>query len=139
MFKFTIIIILGIILAIISGIFVVKNFLVNYKGSESGFKNVSNILLIVVSLICSLVSVWEGFSVKEILLRLENPSGMSEEMIQMLKKTATEQTKDVIVAIIVGYLCFLLAYLVFKSIEKEIKRELDRPKRKWDWSKIDKN
>jgi hypothetical protein len=139
MLKFTIIIILGIILAVISAIFVVRNFLVNYKGSESGFKNVADILLIVVSLICSLISVWEGFGVKEILLRLENPTGISQEMIQVLKKTATEQTKDVIRAIIVGYVCFTLAFIVFKTIEKEIQRELDRPKRKWDWSKIDKN
>jgi amino acid transporter len=139
MFKFTIIIILGIILAISSAIFVTKNFLVDYKGSESGFKNVSNILLIVVALICSLISVWEGFGVREILTKLENTASLSEEMIVMLQKTATEYSTDVTAAIIVGYICFILAYLVFKNIQKEIQREFDKPKRKWDWNKIEKN
>lgn len=139
MFKFTIIIILGVILAVVSGIFVVKNFLVNYKASESGFKNLSNVLLIVVSLICSLISVWESFSIKDILIKLENLSGLSEEMIHLLKNTVAEQTKDVTTSIIVGYVCFILAYLLFKAIEKEIQLELDKPKRKWDWSKINKS
>lgn len=139
MFKFTIIIILGIILAISSAIFVTKNFLVDYKGSESGFKNVCDILLIVVALICSLISVWEGFGVREILTKLENTAGLSEEMIVMLQKTATEYSTDVTAAIIVGYICFILAYLVFKNIQREIQREFDKPKRKWDWNKIEKN
>ncbi|MCB2314096.1 hypothetical protein LGL55_23895 [Clostridium tagluense] len=139
MLKFTIIIILGIILAVISAIFVIKNFLVDYKGSESGFKNVCNILLMVVSLVCSLISVWESFGVKEILLTLKNQSGMSEEMIQMLKKTAIEQTSGVIKALILGYVCFISAYLVFKTIQKETQLEFDKPKRKWDWNKIDKS
>lgn len=142
MLKFTIIIILGIILAIISAIFVIKNFLVSYKGSESGFKNVVDILLIVVSLCSSLISVWGGFSLRELLLRLQNPSDLSnvsEAKIQLLKQTIVEQSREVTIAIIVGYLCFVLAYLIFKTIEKEIQREVDKPKRKWDWNKIDKN
>lgn len=139
MLKFTIIIILGIILAVMSTTFVIKNFLVSYKGSESGFKNVGDILLIVISLFCSLISVWGSFSLREIILRLENPSNLSEEMIQVLRKTVVEQSKDVTIAIVVGYLCFALAYLVYKTIEKEIQREIDKPKRKWDWNKIDKN
>ncbi|MBU3144242.1 hypothetical protein [Clostridium sp. CF012] len=142
MLKFTIIIILGIILAIISAIFVIKNFLVSYKGSESGFKNVCDILLIVVSLFSSLISVWGGFSLRELSLRLQNPSdlsNLSEVMIQVLKKTLVQQSREVTIAIILGYSCFILAYLIFKTIEKEIQREIDRPKRKWDWNKIDKN
>ncbi|MGV8983436.1 hypothetical protein [Clostridium sp.] len=139
MLKVTIIIILGIALSIISAIFVIKNFLVNYKGSESGFKNVGDILLITISLFCSLISIWEGFSLRELLIRLGNPSNLSEEMILLLKKTVVEQSKDVTMAIAVGYFCFILAYLIFKNIEKEIQRELDKPKRKWDWSKINKN
>ena len=142
MLKLTIIIILGIILAIISAIFVIKNFLVSYKGSESGFKNVCDILLIVVSLFSSLISVWGGFSLRELSLRLQNPSdlsNLSEVMIQVLKKTLVQQSREVTIAIIVGYSCFILAYLIFKTIEKEIQREIDRPKRKWDWNKIDKN
>jgi hypothetical protein len=139
MLKFTIIIILGIILAIVSSIFVIKNFLVDYKGGDNGFKIVSDILLIVVALICSLISVWEGFGVKEILIQLENPSGLSKEMIDTLNITAVDYANDVTTAIIVGYVCFILAYLIFRTIQKEIQRELDRPKRTWDWNKIDKN
>ena len=139
MFKFTTIIILGLILAVISVIFVFKNFLVNYKGSDNGFKNVADILLIVVSLFCSLIAVWGSFSLKEMLIRLENPSGLSEEMIQMFKKTVVEQTPGIIITIILGYVCFILAYLLFKTIKKEIQREIDKPKRKWDWNKINNN
>ena len=142
MLQFTIIIILGMILAVISAIFVIKNFLVSYKGSESGFKNVCDILLIVVSLISSLISVWGGFSLIELSIRLQNPSdlsNLSEELIQLLKKTIVDQSREVTIAIIVGYFCFTLAYLIFKSIEKEIQREIDKPKRKWDWNKISKN
>lgn len=138
MLKFTIIIVLGIILTVLSAIFVIKNFLVDYKGSESGFKNVCDILLVVVSLFCSLVSIWGSFNLREILLRLENPSGMSEQMIQMFKKTVVEQTLGIIITIVVGYVCYILAYLIFKTIEKEIQQELDKPKKKWDWSKIQK-
>lgn len=142
MLKFTIIIILGMILAVISAIFVIKNFLVSYKGSESGFKNVCDILLILVSLFSSLISVWGGFSLRELLIRLQNPSdlsNLSEEMIQLLKKTIVDQSREVTIAIIVGYVCFTLAYLIFKTIEKEIQREIDKPKRKWDLNKINKN
>ena len=139
MLKFTIIIILGIILAVGSAIFVIKNFLVDYKGSDNGFKNVGNILLIVVSLLCSLISVWEGFGIVQILTRLETPSSMTVEMVQMLEKTVLEYSKEVTTAIIVGYVCFALAYLIFRSIQKEIQREIDRPKRRWDWDKVDKN
>ena len=139
MLKFAIIISLGMILAVMSAIFVVKNFLVDYKGSESGFKNVSDILLIVVSLYCSLISIWGSFSLREILRSLENPAGMSEQMIQMLNNTVTQQTRQIIITIILGYFCFILADLIFKTIEKEIQRELDKPKRKWDWTKINKN
>jgi amino acid transporter len=139
MLKFTIIIILGIILAIVSAIFVTKNFLVDYKGGDNGFKIVSDILLIVVALICSLISVWEGFGVKEILNQLKNPSDLSEEMIDMLNRTAVDYTNDVTTSIIVGYVCFILAYLLFRTIQKEIQREVDKPKRRWDWNKIDKN
>ncbi|MCB2291071.1 hypothetical protein LGK97_15150 [Clostridium sp. CS001] len=139
MFKFTIIIILGIILAVGSVIFVIKNFLVDYKGSDNGFKNVGDILLIVISLLCSLISVWEGFGIVQILTRLETPSGMTEQMIEMLEKTVLEYSKDVNTAIIVGYVCFVFAYLIFMSIQKEIQREIDRPKRRWDWNKLNKN
>lgn len=139
MLKFTIIIILGIILAIGSAIFIIKNFLVDYKVGDNGVKTVSDILLIVIALICSLISVWEGFGVKEILIQLENPSGLSEEMIDMLNTTAVGYTNDVTTAIIVGYVCFILAYLIFRNIQKEIQRDVDRPKRRWDWNRIDKN
>ena len=57
---------------------------------------------------------------------------ISEEMIQLFKKTIVDQSREVTIAIIVGYLCFTLAYLIFKTIEKEIQREIDMPKRKWD-------
>jgi hypothetical protein len=139
MLKFTIIIILGVSLAIVSAIFVIKNFLVDYKGGDNGFKIVCDILLIVVALICSLISVWEGFGVKEILIQLENPAGLSKEMIDMLNITAVDYANDVTTAIIVGYVCFIFACLIFGTIQKEIQREVDRPKRTWDWNKIDKN
>jgi len=138
MLKITIIIILGIVLSIISAIFVIKNFLVNYKGSDSGIKNVGDILLIIVSLFCSLISVWGGFSLRESLIILENPAGLSKEMNILLKKTVVEQSNELTMTIAVGYICFILAYLIFKTIEKEIQREFDKPKRKWDWSKINK-
>jgi TRAP-type C4-dicarboxylate transport system permease small subunit len=136
MLKFTIIIILGIILAVISTKFVVKNFLVNYKGSESGFKNVCDILLIVVALFCSLISVWGSFHAREMLITLQDTSGLSEEMIIILKKTLVEQTPGIIKTIILGYVCFTLSYFIFKTIENEIQRDIDKPKRKWDWDKI---
>lgn len=139
MLKFTIIIILGIILAILSTIFVIKNFLVGYKGSDNGFKNVGNIILIVISLICSLISVWEGLGIVQVLNRLKTPSAMTEEAVEMLNKTLVEYSKDVNTAIIVGYVCFMLAYLIFKSIQKEIQQEIDKPRRRWNWNKIDKN
>jgi uncharacterized membrane protein len=138
MLKFTIIIILGIILAVISAKFIIKNFLVNYKGSESGFKNVCDILLIVISLLCSFISIWGGFSARATLITLQNPSALSEEMIQMLNKSIVEGTQAVIITIIFGYVCFILAYLLFKTIENEIQRELDRPKRKWNLDLINK-
>lgn len=139
MLKFTIIIILGIILAVVSAIFLIKNFLVDYKGGDNGFKIVGEILLIVVSLLCSLVSVWEGFGIVQVLSTLKTPTGLLEEEIRLLNHTVAEYTKDVNTAIIVGYVCFILAYLIFRSIQKDIRREIDKPKRRWDWNKIDKN
>jgi membrane-anchored glycerophosphoryl diester phosphodiesterase (GDPDase) len=137
--KFTIIIILGIILAIVSCIFVIKNFLVDYKGGDNGFKIVGQLLLIVVSLVCSLVSVWEGFGIVQLLSTLKTPIGLSENDINQLNQVLAEYTKDVNTSIIVGYVCFILAYLIFRSVQKEIQREIDRPKSRWDWNKIDKN
>ncbi|WP_373899753.1 hypothetical protein ACER0A_000695 [Haloimpatiens sp. FM7315] len=81
----TFIIIISIILAIISAVLIVKNFLVKYSGSNNGFKNVIFLGLIVVALMCSLSGTWEGISTKNRMDYLANHKEIPKKEIESLK------------------------------------------------------
>ncbi|MFD3157886.1 hypothetical protein ACFIJ5_13610 [Haloimpatiens sp. FM7330] len=133
----TLIIILGLLLTAICTVFIVKNFLVYFKGSNNGFANVAILIFAVLALICCLVSILGGFKVNQINDILKMKQNLSPEIIKSLQADLTATRQRIIHSTILEFISFAISYIIFKLVQKKIKKQLKKPKRTWDWNKID--
>lgn len=130
------IIVVNIFLAVICTVFIVKNFLVCYKGSDKGFKNIFLVAFIIVALFCALNGVWQGNVVGQYIDHLGISEGVEEKEIAMLKQMIETGKRSIIRTTIIGYLSFFISYAIYINIKKEIKTNLEKHKEKWNLNKF---
>lgn len=123
------------VLVITCEVFLFKNILVNYKDC-SGFKTVLLIFFAVTAVLCAVMALSEGYSFNENTKILNEANNLSQEMILALKGDMLIEKRNITISSIAGFILILLSYIVYISIKSEWKKELNRPKKKWDFNKI---
>jgi amino acid transporter len=117
----SLIMLLAFVLAGLSAISLVKNFLIHFNVSDNGWKTIMVVILIVICILCALISYSEAFTIGDI-NNMQQSSTLSEEAIQKLKELIPIKTIIVNVSIFIGYIAYFLHVLLIKNI-KEIKRK----------------
>ncbi len=138
MYNTTVIYFMSIALIACGGIFVIKNFLVNYRASDNGIKNVAVILLTVFAVISALTAAADAWHIEGLMDKLQHSRSIDAKLRQLMEGNIADYSSESIVCIISGYIMFIAAYFICRNIEQEICKDLDKPKERWDWSKITK-
>lgn len=116
------IMLLGIVLAGLSVISLVKNFLINFNVSDNGWKTILVAMLIAFCLLGAVISYIEAFTIGDI-NNLQQSSIQSEEQIQQLKALIPIKTITVNISICIGYIAFFLHLLLIKNIRENKRKE----------------
>lgn len=121
----------GIVLAGLSVISLVKNFLINFNVSDSGWKTIMIVILIVICLLCALISYIEAFTIGDINV-MQPTSNFDQEEIDQLKKLIPIKTITVNVSICIAYIAYFLHMLLIKNIrENKLKERESNANRRW--------
>ncbi|WP_346876546.1 hypothetical protein [Clostridium sp. UBA5712] len=129
---------LNILLVLIAVIYMVKNILINYRLSESGFKNGCIAILICIIVWFAGNGALVGIKIIEAEDTLEymvnNEKELSEELdVNFVKLTIEEEKEYVKKYFLISGVAFVVFVLLTKNISKEIR---ERPTTsKWDLSK----
>jgi len=129
---------LNILLVFIAVIYMVKNILINYRLSESGFKNGCIAILICIIVWFAGNGALVGIKIIEAEDTLEymvnNEKELSEELdVNFVKLTIEEEKEYVKKYFLISGVAFVVFVLLTKNISKEIR---ERPTTsKWDLSK----
>ncbi|WP_102399680.1 hypothetical protein [Haloimpatiens massiliensis] len=132
----TFIIVLNVILAIICATFIFKKFVFQFKGSDNGFKNMVYIGFLIVALICTLNGVWQGSATKGQMDYLKITKEIPVEERIIIESHIEFGKNSIIISTLVGFVSLVVSYGVFKNIQKEIKNNIGKPKKKWRWDEI---
>jgi len=133
----TIIQIIGMIIFILTTIFVVKNFFIKFTQSQEPYKNSLLLLFSIFLLIGSLIFASLGIDLKNIIIRIAQES-------EMLTPTSIEKLKFLkrryeIEIIALGTLISIIGLslsILYINIKKEIHGMLTNPNGRWDWGKL---
>jgi glucan phosphoethanolaminetransferase (alkaline phosphatase superfamily) len=126
----TILVILNALLAGLLGIFLVKNFLINYRTSKKLIRPILIISLIVIGLVCSLVGVTESFTLKENIDNLKNELSIAKDSViingvtekeYIQSKLTYEENKIKFLPIypIIGYITYPIILFINKKVIEE--------------------
>ncbi|WP_035294927.1 hypothetical protein [Clostridium sp. KNHs214] len=128
---------LNLILILAAIVLFVRSFIIKYIASYNESKNILFVGLIVACLLLSINGVVKCAQVNEFkeVLKLEG-SFFGDGTIKMIEDGIAMLTKSMIKTISIGYGCLLAAILLTFSFKREFKRELAKPKYRWDWSRI---
>lgn len=127
----------GLTLSIIGIAFIIKNFVINYKAADSGFKLIMTMALSVLSSILGVNSLYLQLRAKSLEKAIEGLTETSDKLSLLIIQIA-QSVKNARNSILIGAIFFLIAYLLFKNMQKEIKKEYDKPKKLWDLSSLNK-
>lgn len=139
--KHTVIYIAGIILAVINGYLAIKEIFINNTLSEKGIKNVVLILCIALSLYCSMmVVIYSNACISNLDIYNEGvrTGALTAKELAEINDTIKTLSKYNLKAIVKGYLGLIVSYLLLRNIKKEMIKNLNSPKKRWNWDKIDK-
>lgn len=136
MYNTTVIYFMSIALIAYGGIFIIKNFLVNYKASDNGFKNIAAILLMLFAVMSAMAAAGDAWSIEGLMEELKYNMNIDAEIRQLMERNIAGYRRESITCIISGYIMFIASYFMYKNIKQELSRNLNRPKSNWDWSKI---
>ena len=136
MYNTTVIYFMSIVLLAFGGTFIIRNFLVDYKLSDNGFKNVAVLLLMVFAVVIALAASGDAWSVEVLMDELQYSKNINVEIRQLMERNIENYRRESIMCIILGYTMFIASYFIYKNIKQELLRNLNRPKENWDWSKI---
>lgn len=127
--------ILGAILAAISVISLVKNFLINFNISDNGWKTALIAMLIVICFLCALSSYTEAYTIGDINV-MQVTSTTKQEDIEQLKSQIPFKRMTVIVSLCIGYTAFFVHMLLIKNIKNKNRLELETSASR-RWSRIE--
>jgi amino acid transporter len=115
---------LGIVLAGLSIISLVKNFLINFNVSDSGWKTILVALLIVIGLLGAVIGYVEAFTIGDI-NNMQQSSNLTEEAILQLKELIPIKIITIYASICIGYIAFFLHILLIKNIRENKRKEME--------------
>jgi amino acid transporter len=115
---------LGIVLAGLSIISLVKNFLIDFNVSDNGWKTILVVLLIVISLLGAVIGYVEAFTIGDI-NNMQPSSNVTEQAIQQLRELIPIKIITVYVSICIGYIAFFLHILLIKNIREIRRKEME--------------
>lgn len=118
------IMLLGIVLAGLSAISLVKNFLINFNVSDNGWKTISVVIMIIICLLCAVISYSEAFTIGDINNTLSTPN-LQQEEIEQLKELIPIKIFTVNLSICIGYIAYSLHFLLIKSIGESKLRAME--------------
>lgn len=121
---FGLIMLIGIILAGLSVISLVKNFLIDFNVSDNGWKTISIVILIVICLICAIISYSEAYTIGDINNTLSTPN-LKQEEINQLKELIPIKIITVNISICIGLTAYFIHMLLFKNIKENKLREME--------------
>ena len=121
---FSLIMLVGIVLAVLSVISLVKNFLINFNVSDNGFKTISIVLLIAVCLISAAIGYSEAYTIGDIKNMLTTPNLRPEE-IQQFKELIPIKTMTVNVSILIGCIAYFLHLLLLKNVKQDKLKQME--------------
>lgn len=136
-YMISFIIVLNVILAIICATFIFRKLVVQYKGSDNGFKNMVFIGFLIVALVCTLNGVWQGSATKGQMDYLKSVKEISSEKRVAIEKDIEFGKNSITTSTIVGFVSLFFSYGMFRNIQKEIKDNIGKPKKKWSWDEIE--
>lgn len=136
MYNTTVIYFMSIMLIAYGGVFIIKNFLVDYKASDNGYKNIAVILLMLSAVIGAMAAAADAWSIEGIVDQLQHGNIINVEIRQMMERRIGDYRRESIMCTISGYVMATVSYIIYKNIEQEIRRNLNRSKERWNWSKI---
>lgn len=136
----TLLIILNIILAAASVIFLIKRLLINFIWSQKTIKNIIMSICVIIALFSSFGCLYMGFIIDENKQELEYELTKSEGVI-INKVAKADLIKDDLIKLDleidkvkrytgVGYLCFISGFLIYRNIINENNKI--KPQGKWD-------
>lgn len=129
----TLIIVLNLLLGIICVIFIARNLMFHFKGSESGIKNMIYLGFLIVALFCALSGLCKGISIKKEIGQLGIAQNIDKWNVKYIEKNIEIAKKSLFRITILGYGCLLGAYLMFKNIGREISKNIGKPKKNGIW------
>lgn len=136
----TVVYIAGIILAVINGYLAIKKIFIDNTLSEKGIKNVILILCIALSLYCSImVVIYSNACINNLDIYNEGvkSGALTVKELAEINDTIKMLNKYNLKAIVIGYLGLISSHLLLRNIKKEILKNLNSPKKRWNWDKID--
>ena len=135
MFKYILIIVLSLTFIIASFVYIIKNYLIGFKGSDSGFKNFMVYIPIVAAEICFITSAITGYIALNLYNHIRHEINIPAEELEMLKHSLAHRTNEASIILIAGFICVCISRFAFKHIQKEIQKELEKPKKLWNLDK----
>ncbi len=118
----------------------IKKIFIDNTLSEKGIKNVVLILCIALSLYCSImVVIYSNACITNLDIYNEGvkSGALTVKELAEINDTIKMLNKYNLKAIVIGYLGLISSHLLLRNIKKEIIKNLNSPKKRWNWNKID--
>lgn len=128
--------ILSILLAALSTVLIVKNFLITVNTSSKTSINIMLIILLIASLVCALGGAYGGIVIPQAIAEFNaQKSGLTNEIIAEYLINIKRYTSETIIFTVLGYVFFGISFLLLNKIKKEKTEEHTKVKT-WNWDKI---
>lgn len=137
MFYLTLIFIVNIIYVIWSVVYYVREYLVKFKASDNGFLNIGAIISSAISMVASVSSALYANGANNTYDVLRNPSLYDAEYLSQARLQLPGMIHATFVNLGVAVIFFGIYALIRGFVLKEIKHNLEKPKKRWNWGKIE--
>jgi hypothetical protein len=128
-------IVIGAIFIIADVLFLIKNYLISFRGSNKSIRNVFVFILIIIIFISSAVTLGAGMDLKRVVTDLTQLSLSPTSRQQLLHISAT--LKFILsVTMTIQLVSSVFFVLLIRKIEKERKELLSKPRKSWDLNKL---
>lgn len=125
------IMLLAAVLAALSVVSLVKNFLVNFNVSDNGWKTILIAVLVVICLFCSLISYSEAYTIRDI-SSMQPSVELQQEELDQLKSQIPARTEAASVSICISFAAYLLHWLLIRNVKESKLKEMKSSKgRRW--------
>lgn len=125
MLKATILLVLGLVPVVLCVMLIFKNFLSQYKMNYRGALALLVIALALASLIYSLSAIIGAMGLQNTIKLLDSSPKIPQDEIDVLTKSIPLVTRDTIKYLIIGYVLYILDFILVKKINKKIQIEIE--------------